>query len=319
MKTILAADIGGTCSRFAVFTVTTEGLSRTSAVFTFPTRQDGINSFSDFLKHYRNYRPENFPGLEDIENIALAVPGPVRGNRCTLPNIDWDIDLDEVSCSNITLLNDFTAQGFACLLPDVIARLLPVKPGMAIDAGNIAVIGAGTGLGHCCLAHDGDSYFPIPSESGYSTFAFRGQTEKRFEEFLLSKTGRPYIVNDHVVSGSGLAHLHEFLTGRRCAAEEVFTDNNNEETLALFSRFYGRTCRNYCLTAMITGSLIISGGLAIKHPELITCKNFMDEFLASAAPAYDALLGELPVWLNPDENIGLLGAASYASRYEGAD
>jgi len=311
MTCILAADIGGTTSRFGVFSDGPDGPVLQASVYSFSTRDDNINSFSTFLDYYQQHKPDHMPSLHDVSRVILAVPGPVSGLRCPLPNIDWDIDLNTATANNMTLLNDFTAQACACVLPEVINELILIKTGQDTGQGSIAIIGAGTGLGHGCLVFNGNRFIPVPSEAGYTVFAFNSEKEKQFEQFMLSHINTPYIVNDMVVSGNGLSLLYEFFTGQYQSAEEIFNNNNNKETLEMFSCFYGRVCRNYCLTNAITGKLIISGGIAIKHPELIMSDSFMDELTRTASPAYDVLLQDLPVYLNPNEEIGLIGAAGY--------
>lgn len=311
MTCILAADIGGTTSRFGVFSDSPDGPVLQGSVFSFSTRDDSICSFNTFLDYYQQHKPNHMPSLHDVSQVILAVPGPVSGLRCPLPNIDWNIDLNAASTNNMTLLNDFTAQACACVLPEVINKLILIKGGPETTRQRIAIIGAGTGLGHCCLVFNGDKIIPVPSEAGYACFAFNREKEKKLEQFMLSRINTPYLVNDMVVSGNGLSLLYEFFTGQCLSAEGIFNDSNNKETLEMFSCFYGRVCRNYCLTNAITGKLIVSGGIAIKHPELIMSDSFMDEFIRTASPAYDALLNNLPVYLNPNEDIGLIGAAGY--------
>ena len=82
--------------------------------------------------------------------------------------------------------------------------------------------------------------------------------------------------------------------------------------MAWFTRFYGRVCRNYCLSQIIDNRLIISGGLAAKHPDLIQNDDFLQEFYNGADNAYRQWLKEIRIVLNRDEDIGLKGAAYHA-------
>lgn len=310
MMEILAADIGGTTTRFALYTAKDHQPVPASAAFTFATQGNGISSFLDFVEHYHAHKPDSLPTFVDVDRIVLAVPGPVSGQRSLLPNVNWDINLEDVPYRHILMLNDFTAQAHACLVPGIAGQFRVIREGTPNDPRCIGIIGAGTGLGHSCLVRHGNGFTSVPSESGYSCFAFNGEQEKRFEQFMLSRLDIPYIVNDVVVSGTGLTLLHEYITGEELNAVEVF-DAGNAETLSLFSRFYGRVCRNYCLTNMID-KLIISGGIAMKHPDIVTCRTFLDEFLNAASPAYIPTLDNIPVLLNTFEDIGLAGAACFA-------
>ncbi|MCG8324987.1 MAG: glucokinase [Thiotrichales bacterium] len=310
MRTLLAADIGGTHSRFATYSGQTGAPVCEAPEWTFATQEPGIHSFADFLQHYEQHHPRDLPSLPEADQIVFAVPGPVTGSVCRLPNVEWDVDLGTVQCDNIRLLNDFTAQACACVLPRLRDQFRELKPGQADSEGAVAIIGAGTGLGHCTLVRRDGGYIPLASEAGHATFAFTGDGEKQFETFLQNKNATAGIVNDMVVSGRGLAHLHEFLTGETLSAADI-CNGNNPGTLEWFARFYARACRNYCLGNMITGSLIISGGIAIRNPALITSDHFMDEFTRAASPAYTAILENLPICLNPREDLGLIGAAAY--------
>ncbi len=310
MVRLLAADIGGTTSRFASFSPGAEGPVAASTIYSFPTRQSGITSFASLLAFYQEHRPDDLPALNAADAVVLAVPGPVTGTRCPLPNIDWDIDLDEVACPHIYLLNDFTAQGLACALPRISEQFETIRPGQGRAQDRSAIIGAGTGLGHCTLLHQNGKNIAVPSEAGYSSFAFHGAREKEFEHFLLSRIETPYIVRDHVVSGSGLCLLHEFLSGQSLPASEIL-DKCHGDTFEHFARFYGRVCRDYCLANLIDKCLILSGGIAIRNPQLISSPIFMEEFTRPASPAYQSHLENLPVYLNRMEDIGLIGAAAY--------
>ncbi len=309
MTTLLAADIGGTTSRFALFRRDDEEPKICSDVYQFETKSDGIHSFTELLVYYEQNKPDTLPSLKDCESIVIAVPGAVLGRRATLPNLSWNIDLDDCALTSISILNDFTAQACACLLPSIRNQLITIKPGERNKPGRIAIIGAGTGLGHACLAHDGRRYLPVPSEAGYTTFAFHGEEEKEFERFLLDRLNAAYIVNDWVVTGTGISLLHEFLTGDALTPDQVCTEIN-QLTLNLFARFYGRVCRNYCLGNVIDERLILSGGIAIKHPEIIQSESFYNEFTSPASTAYADLLQRLPISLNTREEIGLIGAAA---------
>lgn len=317
MTETLAADIGGTTTRLALYTAKNQQPLRTSTVFSFATQGNGIGSFLQFIEHYHAHKPASLPCFVDVDRIVLAVPGPVTGQRCLLPNVCWDIDLDEVPFRHIIMLNDFTAQAYGCTVTDITQQFREIRTGKTDRHRRMAVIGAGTGLGHCCLVKAETGYIAVPSEAGYAGFAFNGEQEKNLEQFMLARLGLPYMVNDVVVSGTGLTLLHEFLTGEAVSAEAVF-DSADAETLTLFSRFYGRVCRNYCLTNMID-RLVISGGIAIKHPGVVTSPAFMDEFLNAASPAYIPALENITVLLNTDENIGLAGAARFASLQYGKD
>ncbi len=343
---VLAADIGGTNSRFALYE--TGGLARGHV----PRPQDrlcavrlptaGTASFADLLRRAAAEEPGLFtsPAL-----LVLAVAGPVRGGRrCTPPNIPWAVDLDDPALHApgmpplppVLLINDFVAQAYACLrpaapdapdAPDVL-DMLDVLDGHPVPDAPIAVVGAGTGLGKCLLLPaSGDGMPPrvLPSEGGHALFPFTDEREMAFAAFVRAHTGRQ-VIGDLVVSGPGLRLLHAFHTGQWLEPAEVAArlatgapgaDADHalphvlSRILSWFARFYGRVCRDYVLETLALGGLFISGGVAAATPALVTHPAFAEAFRQSDTHA--DLLRAVPVRLVRSPDAGLLGAALYGA------
>ena len=309
---VLAADIGGTNSRFACVEI--DGLSGASMgeAFVFPTWLDTIGSLHDLLDHFQHNAPSDIADLEHYDAVSLGVAGAVDQGKATLPNIPWDIDLASAdNIHNVFLLNDFIAQAYACLDENVLDQLETVRPGPGFGPGSIAIIGAGTGLGHAALKSFAGRRLVIGSESGHTTFAFHGREERVIEQFFQSRSGKKWISNDDVVSGSGAALIHECLSGEPASpAEALSADSGNIQTCAMFSRFYARACRNYCMAMHPVEKLVITGGIAAKNPHLVRSKEFSREF--NDADHYRHLLETIPIYLNTDQALGIRGAAIHA-------
>ncbi len=309
---ILAADIGGTNARFADAEV--DGLSRVrlSEPVIFPTWSDSIDSFDALLEHYSVAKPGGSPDIEDYDALAIAIAGAVSGNRATLPNISWDIDLTvSKPIRNAFLLNDFFAQAHAYLDPVVFDELRLIRPGTGMGPGSILIVGAGTGLGHAAIKSVKGRRVVIGSESGHCTFAFHGKEEREIEASMLARSGKTWLSGDDVVTGSGVALLHEALTGEAVSPAEALVRKSRESaTCAYFARFYARTCRNYCLAMYPVEALIISGGIAAKNPHVIESPSFTAEF--NDGRAYRHLLERVPLYLNENQALGLRGAAIHA-------
>ena len=310
MHSILAADIGGTNSRFAAFE--TDGMGLTlREVLKLPTAE--AQSFSDLLAQLK---AQSFPlSPEDAAVVVMSVPGAIKGHvYADPPNIPWSIDVSEARKAHAGegyyLINDFVAQAYACRT-DAVAEARIVQQGEAQHDAALAAVGAGTGLGHCALLPDGSGgYVAAPSEAGHAAFAFHGEEEEEYQRFVMHETGAPYAYGDTVVSGSGLARLHEFLTGRALTPAEVGAAlPEHPRTAALFARFYGRACRNYALNVLALAGLYVVGGVAAKNPELVDHDEFRSEFTAS--PTYGWLLETIPVHLNMNDDSGLWGAAFF--------
>ncbi|MBF0237176.1 MAG: glucokinase [SAR324 cluster bacterium] len=310
---ILAADIGGTNSRFAVFEK-----KGTSELEMLASEKFLTGSFSSFEQMLQTLGEDSELPIRECNAAVFAVPGAVRQKKiCQPANISWLIDVSKLSASGFPpsiLINDFVAQAFACRSPAVKNPVL-IRHAIADAEGVVGVIGAGTGLGHCALVPlDSGNYVAVPSESGHVGFMFTGAEEKEYERFLARETGKSYGYGDIVVSGMGLSLVHHFLYGHKLSPAEVSNQLDNfPKTVEWFARFYARACRHYALSVLATGGLFIAGGVAAKNPGLVNNLSFLNEFLNS--PTQEALLRTIPVFLNLNEDSGLFGAALYGIQF----
>ncbi len=312
---ILAGDIGGTYARFAECRVGPGFRVQRGPVFAFPTRQPGVASFGGFWQAFREAAPAELADTAAFDAVALGLAGHVTAQHAVLPNIDWNIGpRDLVGLGVVCLLNDFHAQGHALAVSGT-ANLEAVHPGSS-ETGAVAIVGAGTGLGHCALhpvepAADGIPAWQVAgSEAGHASFAFRGDEERELESRMLAASGRAWLSNDDVVSGPGAALLHRALTGQTVTPAEALAGEDSL-TVRLFSRFLARACRNYCLNVFPVSRLVLSGGLAARRPQLVRLPEFREEFTDGFE--YREALAAVPVWLNTDQEIGLDGAAVFGA------
>lgn len=309
-KAILAADIGGTNSRFAHFK--TDLQSSLELIDSKWLATDEAGSFSELLEQLRD---SDFSlGTDQADIVVIAGAGPVEdNNRIAPPNISWVIDLspEEIGTDlkKVVLINDFVAQAYACHSP--VGQGAPtIIEGDKLPEGVTAVLGAGTGLGKAFLSENADGIFQVfPSEGGHCLFPFTDTREVAFQDFYRQKSGETQITGNLVLSGKGLTFIHWFLAGEKLDPKEVASLFSPEsETLAWAAKFYGRACRDYALEILPYGGLYIAGGIATKNPEILTHQNFRDEFLNS--PSMGHLLNKFSVCLLDDQNSGLWGAAT---------
>jgi glucokinase len=310
---ICTADIGGTNSRFALFEsqVSDNLVLLEEAGF----KTDEVDSFEELIGTLDDRGFGEFMKTSDV--VVIAVPGPVEnGCRAGLANVEWDVDIEfmrrQLKTPKVFLINDFTAQAFACLT-ETAAKCRVVQQGRFDRGKTFAVIGAGTGLGHCALRTSASKGFaPFSSEAAHAAFPFVNDEETQYQKFLLKQTGAPYVIGDSVVCGSGLSMLHRFLTKEDLSPEEVARRIDvNCETARWFARFYARSCRAYALSALPFGGLFITGAIAVYNPFLVDNDAFRAEFLNSYTKR--ELLRKIPVFLNTDERSGLRGAALYGA------
>ena len=316
MRRILAADIGGTNSRFGLFEHLPgrePGLLGSQSI---PTAS--VRSLPELLARIGDAGLDLEPAAADL--IVLAVAGPVRdGVQCDLTNAPWGIDLNDPQAGlpreRTVLINDFVAQALGCRTGYAAGATIVIRQGASRPA-VVAAVGPGTGLGLCALvplpAGPGgvSRCLPLPSEGGHAPLAFVTPREFEFLRFLQERTGHSHAFGDTVVSGRGLTAMHEFLTGRVLSPVEVAAQIGPEsETTAWFARFLARACRAYTLHVLAWGGLYLCGGIAAKNPFLVTHPEFLREY--SDCPAYARQLDEVPIRLVTAPDTGLRGAASF--------
>jgi len=313
---ILAADIGGTNSRFGFFELESGADEpRLRNIARFPTTE--APSLPALLARLFS-EPQHFtPAACDL--AVFAVAGPVQGHVCRPPNIKWNIDLHEITNIGLkrgALLNDFAAQAFACR-SRAVREAVVLQSGRAdreIHGGTIAVLGAGTGLGHCALVADsaGD-YVAVASEAGHAAFPFVGEEEYAYAEYVRRTSQLAYCHGDAIVTGGGLSRLHAFLTGESLTPAEVSARlPQSPRTAEWFARFYGRAARNYALSVLALGGVYLAGGVAARNPVLVRHPAFLQEFQRS--PSHSEMLSGLPVVLNKNQDSGVYGAALFAAQ-----
>ena len=311
MQRILAADIGGTNSRFAVFEAGPEGsLGKGRSIWLSTQDAKSLADLIDRLNQEGFDRP-----LEEVDMAVFAVAGPVvDGVYSNPPNIAWDIDLSAPggtsALKRCELINDFAAQAYACRSP-VIEEARRVISGETDPEAPLIVVGAGTGLGHAALINDRcGRWLALASEGGHAGFAFETEAENDYKAFVLQQTGLPYVEAETVLSGRGLVLIHYYLTGQKLRPSQISEQiGDDDPTVQWMARFFGRVCRNFALQLLAYGGVYIAGGIAAKLPQLVTHPEFEAAFRRSATMADE--LKKIPVFLNANEESGLWGAAFF--------
>lgn len=311
MAKILAADIGGTSSRFGFF----EGerpdkLELLKAVW---LRTEDAQAFVELFTALAEHDLPFASGEADFAMIAAAGPVQHGGRYCDPPWISWDIDLRRdagvLPEGRSKLVNDFVAQAYAVKTKvGANARNVLVPENPPETEATIGVIGAGTNLGKAMLVPSGGRYIAVPSEGGHVAFPVQDAREFDFLCFAKQELEVEVLTVEKVVSGKGIALVHKFLTGQEKEPEEI-TERFSEspETLEWCARYYGRACRDFALDVLAQGGIYIAGGVAAKVPELLESPAFQREFLLS--PRHRELLETIAVRVITDEESGLWGAA----------
>ncbi len=325
---ILAADLGGAHSRFALYSEKAGALEEK----TFLDLPSGTHDFAGLLQTVVRQWPGGAEDLRAADAVSLAAAGAVSGGRIRMTNARCVADADVASSffpgARVLLMNDFEAQALGCLAGqgrfleslrcDACGVLGNVRSGK--EKRPAAVLGAGTGLGAAWLTRDVRGRMGVlPSEAGHAPFPFHGGEELTFAAFLAERCGADAVTAEHVLSGRGLALLYEHLSGRESSPEEFTAGEGfaDSDCCRLFARFYGRFCR-MAAYFLLPCAIVLTGGVAGRSPCLVRHPEFLREFLrqGDAAPR---VLEDIPLALNTNSRSGLLGAACAALVREDPD
>lgn len=330
IKTLLAADIGGTHSRFALFSLDVSATAPLKSLALLQSVRFGTQSAansSDLMRLLADtgLLPTPFTaGKPQVDAAVLAVPGPtsladvalppIHNEVCYCPNIKWPVESAAVSDFlgqvPVRLINDFVANGFGCALLPAVAEMFPVLPGTARPGFPQAVIGGGTGLGHCLIL-PGEKGAVLGSEGGHAIFPFTGE-EEEIARYFRNALGTDRPVGDHIVTGSGLATLYAYYTGEKLHPFEVPARvAAHAEAFAMMARFYGRAVAHYAMSTLAFGGVFITGGLAANLPGLLDHPEFVAE--VRERNAMRRVLAPVPVWHVRNQALGLWGAVVCAS------
>lgn len=321
-ETVLAGDIGGTKANMSLNRLK-DGEIITIKETRFTSKD--YTSFSDILTRFLEGQPKP-------DKICLSVAGPVIEGKVKFTNLNWHIDIEEISkqldgCP-VALLNDLeaTAYGLAAMKKEELSIL---HRGINDTPGNIAILAAGTGLGEAGLFFDGEQYHPFATEGGHSDFAPRTLQDIAMLHFLQAR--HQHVSWERVLSGNGIFTIWEFLTTiekKESPAwlKEAMANNDPAsviskaagdgscpvcvEAITLFNRYLAIEAVNLILKYKATGGLYLAGGIAPKLLPQLDPHIWTEVFNSSGR--MKQLLEEVTVRVMLNEKAPLLGSSYYA-------
>ncbi|MBN2817275.1 MAG: glucokinase [Campylobacterales bacterium] len=321
---ILAGDIGGTKTNFALYTEES-GVPLLHQEYSFSS--GNYTSFRELLNEFVQKS-----GVEKVDALCLGIAGPIVDGVCKTTNLPWTIETTMLQeffkTTKVKLLNDLeaTAYGMLYLKED---EFITLNEGLTRDA-NRAVIAAGTGLGEASLFFDGSTFYPIGSEGGHTDFAPQNALEDELLVWLRQRYSE-HVSVERVVSGMGIATLYEFLLQREQYEEHedmrslkegedksakisslalTNSDRLSLETMQLFVSLYGAEAGNLALKTLCLGGLYIGGGIAPKILPLMQSGDFMRAFVSKGR--FTDMLRKIPVFISKNPQTALLGATHFA-------
>jgi len=294
---ILAADVGGTKSLLALFDQGTPAFELRLASSEFPDFESLLARFLDEARAALGAAPR-------IESACLGIAGPVRDELVRVTNLPWTIDAARLrgrfAVDRLELINDFSAAawGVGALAP---RDLVTMQPGEPLAGAPRVVLGAGTGFGVAYVVHG----VPVAGEGGHGGFAPAGIEQNALWRFLHERLGRVQL--EDVVSGPGLACIHEFMTGERVAPEDA-----SPQALDLFVACFGAAAGDHALNVMARGGVYVAGGIAARILPRLAAGGFLAAFNDKGGFAEHTR--RMPVHVVTNERVALLGAAAAAAR-----
>jgi glucokinase len=311
---VLVGDIGGTNTRLAIFEHN-QMVHRASFV------NAEMAGFDECLSQF----------LETTSAVICAAvfggAGPVDHGRLEMTNLNWL--LTETELVNrldvpVRLLNDFHIQALGTLgLTDQDYESLG---GVRVDTPRqIAVIGAGTGLGEAFLTFTDGGWIVVPGEGGHKRFAPKNEREVELLRQLWVQFPE-HVSVERVVSGPGIVNVFKALGGRdfaqlgdqdpaRTITEQALARSCDlsVETLEIFVDTLADEAANLALQNR-ANCVYVSGGIPPRVLPIIRAR-FRGAFEAKGR--YRKLLTQVEVRVVDHDDIALEGAAYAAERLVG--
>jgi len=296
---ILAGDVGGTKTLLALFEQ-----GRPAPAFELRLASAEFADFEALLARFLDEARAALGAAPMIQSACLAVAGPVRGEQVRVTNLPWTIDAVRLAgrfgLARLQLVNDFAAAawGVGALTPQ---DLVTLQAGVPLEGAPRVVLGAGTGFGVAYVLGG----VPVAGEGGHGGFAPAGLEQDALWRFLHERLGRVQL--EDVVSGPGLARIHEFMTGERVAPEDA-----SPQALDLFITCFGAAAGDQALNVMARGGVYVAGGIAARILPRLAAGAFLAAFNDKGIFAEHTR--RMPVHVVTNERVALLGAAAAAAR-----
>ena len=313
---LVAIDVGGTNARFALAAVQGGRVIRLDEPHTFAT--GSVAGLAAAWSRFGDAIGEPLP-----RNAAIAVAGPIKGDKITFTNSHWVIQpatiASDLGVDDFALLNDFEAVGHAVAVAgeQYFTDLAGPQRGPS-GPGVTTITGPGTGLGVAQLWRDGQGGYRVqPTEGGHVGFA----PEDRVDEKILAHVREvlPRVSVERMCSGPAIVPL----TAALAKIEGLPAPSGDDRELWL-GAFTGedplavKACERFCMIlgsvagdlALAHGadSVVIAGGLGLRLKERLAKSEFAARFVAKGR--FRSLMQTIPVRLITHPQPGLFGAAA---------
>lgn len=264
-------------------------------------------------------------GTVSPQQVLLALPGALEGQRTRLTNLGWQLDAATMRSAfggvAVHFVNDFeaAAAGVNTLLD---ADMVAINPVVPVPGGVRAITGAGTGLGLAYMTLDeAGEYRFHATEGGHVDFAPANAMQLRLWQQLHASYG--HVSWERAVSGLAMDDLYRFcctelgrpapgqpVDGAMLGQLEAAGDEAARQSLDLFVDLYGAWVGNVALVYRPAGGLYLAGGVTAHLAQRIASPRFMEAALDKGRMR--GVVAATPIFLITQERLGLAGAIHLA-------
>ena len=304
----LVGDIGGTNTRVAL--------------------ADAGRLLPETVERFKNSKFSGFESILElyiaqkniqINALSIAVAGPVAKDIALMTNLDWRIEVANLTRSTgakqVFLLNDLQAQGHALGYMDD-TSLQPILAPQKADQncqGVKLVVGVGTGFNAAPVHDFGSERLVAASECGHVNLPLSNTDDYALNDFLQKNNG--FVGVEEVLSGRGLEQLYSFsnpnsphLSGAQIMGA-VGQDPAADHAAELFVRFLGTVVGNLALTHLPFGGIYLCGGVARAFSPYFGPLGFEESFCNKGR--FSDFMLQFPVSLITDDFAALTGSAAF--------
>jgi len=205
---LVAVDVGGTHARFALASVDDGNIALQEPVTLETAAHPGPESA------WREF--ERVAGISLPSAAAIAIAGPVTGDRVPMTNSPWVLHISQfkrdLGLEAVTVINDFGAVAHAVARAPSDQLVHICGPDLPLpEQGTVSVIGPGTGLGVAHLLRFPGGYHVQATEGGHVGFAPQDELDDVILAGLRAQFGR--VATERVNAGPGIVPTYLALGG----------------------------------------------------------------------------------------------------------
>ena len=300
----LVADIGGTNSRLALAPTGSGELLGTRSYV-----NADYNCFNNVISNYLSNSDAS------VEQLVIAMAGPVRSNVGRLTNLNWVIDGNKLAQSfgaiPALVINDLTALGHSALklAPNQISPILNL-PVIQQRQKQALVVGIGTGFNVSPIIECNGVSFCAEVEAGHTSLFSSILLEL---ERLMTGLSNEFSTVESLFSGRGRRKFMSLLNGENVKSASSFIAKQGipenqvyDRALDRYAVLIGMLIAEYKVSFLPHHGIFLAGGVArssLTGNRAILC--------AEAAMSENEFIKlNPPIWTINDDAAALVGCAS---------